>query len=132
MVTLLLLLGWLLQAAVGLVMFTRSPHRRQALTHVIPAIIALALFVVFVFTEEVLWVWLSFAAVTVANTFGDRLLIERERRLTGVAGSFGSDYRTAIRGVFKGRFPAPVAFHGLFAGVVYFGTLALALRATLS
>lgn len=130
--TLLVLLGWILQAVTGLTVLAKSPHRRQTLLHVIPALSALALFVVFAATEQVLWVWLSFAVVTVANVFGDLLLVGRGRRLTGETGSFGRDYSAAIGAVFKGRFPIIVTFHAVFSGVVFFATLALALTGSLS
>jgi membrane protein DedA with SNARE-associated domain len=130
--TLLVLIGWIIQAATGLTMLAKSPHRRQALRHVIPALTALALFVVFASTEQLLWVWLAFAVVTVANVFGDLLLVARGRRLTGETGSFGSDYNAAIGAVFKGKFPIIVTFHALFSGVVFFATLALAVTRSLS
>lgn len=126
----LVVLGaWLVQAIVGSVLLAGWwRHGRASLpmvvAHVAPAVLALGLWVMFVVDESVAWGWASFAAITVGNTFGDQLLIGRSRRLHGRR-SFRADYGTAVGAVLRRRFPRPVTFHALFAGVVYFGSLAV-------
>lgn len=129
------LLAFGIQAAVGVVLLTgwwRHGRASKAVVaaHVGPALLAFALWAVFVLDGSVGWGWASLGVLTVANTFGDELLRARARRLVGRR-SFWRDYGAAVVAVLRGRFPRPVTFHALFAGVVYFGSSGVCLVETL-
>ncbi|RAF63540.1 hypothetical protein DN546_34615 [Burkholderia multivorans] len=62
--------------------------------------------------------------------FGDVLMMHRSRRIRGERRPGLRDYGAAIGDVFAGRMPAKVAFHALFGGLVFFGSIAVAIGAT--
>ncbi|MBN9213545.1 MAG: hypothetical protein ABS62_05470 [Microbacterium sp. SCN 70-200] len=103
----------------------------RVLTHVALGLAGLVTWVTFTITGAVVWGWIAFAAITVGNGVGDSLMIRRFRRQRGWSGGMWSDYGGAIAAVFKGRMPAIVGFHALFAGVVYFTTLGVCIGATM-
>jgi hypothetical protein len=127
------LAAWILQGAVGaalLVGWLRG--RRDASTvlgHVGLSVGGLGPWIAFLASGKVAWGWLALGLITVGNSLGDALLRNRWRRSSGVRASFLRDYAGAVRAVLTGRMPRPVAFHALFAGVVYFAALASCLTA---
>jgi hypothetical protein len=126
------LVAWVVQAVAGVVLLTRARRRGRAVAvHASVSVGALGLWLSFVTTHQVGWGWAAFGALTVGNGVGDALLVRRSRRALGQGPSGRADYGAAIRGVFAGRFPRLVTFHALFAGIVYFGSLAACVVATL-
>ena len=130
--------AWVIQACVGVVLLVGwlrhsgvpgagARGRAAVLAHLLLSLVALGLWVAFVLTHRILLGWVSLGGLTVGNALGDLLLVRRSRRASGNGLSWRADYGTAIRNVFTGRFPRRVAFHALFAGVVYFGALAACL-----
>jgi hypothetical protein len=115
------LVAWLVQAAVGVLLLTgwlrhgraRSP---VVLTHVGLSVLGVACWTTFVVVDQVLWAWAALLLITIGNGFGDNMLLWRTRRM-------GGSHR---------RLPLRVGFHALFAGVVYFSTLAVCVVATVA
>lgn len=129
------LVAWLIQSAVGVSLLVGwLRHGRRAapavVLHVALALVALALWVFFIATGNVLPAWIAFALITVGNGIGDWLLVRRAQRLPGPVPS--NAYGAAIAAVFRGRMPRSVTFHALFAGVVYFSCLGVCLGASLT
>lgn len=126
---LVMLVPWLLQAAVGLVLLRRGRRGALVVGHVGLSLVGLALWVGFAVAGQEALGWSAFGLLTVGNVLGDTMLVQRSRRALGTGASGRADYLAAIRSVFAGLFPRPVTFHALFAGVVYFGSLAACLVA---
>jgi hypothetical protein len=131
------LVAWLIQAAVGLALLrpwlsTGRGIPVAVVAHALSSVTAVGFWVAFVATGRVAWGWIAFVLITIGNSFGDYVLVGRSRRLAGTRSSFFGDYRAAIGATLKGRLPKPVTFHALFAGVVYFGTLAVCIAETVS
>jgi uncharacterized membrane protein HdeD (DUF308 family) len=129
--------AWLIQSAVGvalLVEWLRHRRRRapRVFSHVALGLIALALWLVFLFQESLLAAWLAFALISVGNGIGDSMLVRRWRRMSGSESGFWTDYGRTIGAVFRGAMPRPVTFHALFAGVVYFLCLGVCIGASVS
>lgn len=125
-----------IQAIAGVMLLTGWWRHGRAiaprvLTHVALGLVGLGTWVTFTITGAVVWGWIAFAAITVGNGVGDSLMIRRFRRQRGYAAGMWSDYGAAIAAVFRGRMPRTVAFHALFAGVVYFTTLGVCIGATM-
>ncbi|WP_019875755.1 hypothetical protein [Sporichthya polymorpha] len=127
------LAAWLLQAVVGVVLLVGwNRHRQQAgvmLGHVTFSVGGLVPWVAFLVTDRALWGWVALGLITAGNTLGDEVLRGRWRRLSGQQSSLLRDYGAAIGAAVTGRFPPPVTFHALFAGVVYFAALIACLTA---
>lgn len=64
--------------------------------------------------------------------FGDAMMVRRFRGLVGETRPGMRDYGAAIGDVFTGRMPAKVTFHAAFSAVVYFGSIAVAIGATIA
>ncbi|MGY0387699.1 hypothetical protein ACWZJV_12070 [Nocardioides sp. WG-D5] len=129
------LVAWLVQAAVGVLLLTGwlghgRAHPRVAITHVTLSVLGVASWITYVLTDRVLWAWAAFALITIGNVFGDTMLLRRTRSMGGSHLSTVNAYRLALRSMFKGRLPLRVSFHAMFAGVVYFSTLAICIVAT--
>jgi hypothetical protein len=88
--------------------------------------------VTYVLSDQVLYAWAAFVMITIGNGFGDNMLLRRTRRAGGSHLSTLNTYRMAVRSIFKGRLPFQVGFHAIFAGVVYFATLAVCVVATVA
>ena len=128
--------AWVIQAGVGVWLFARwlfggGGGAGTVVTHVAVAAASLVAWMAFVVTGAVAWGWVAFAIVTAGNAIGDSMLVRRHRRRAGTRG-FRRDYGAAIAAVFRGRMPRPVAFHALFAGVVYFTCLGVCIGATIA
>ncbi|HET7734877.1 MAG TPA: hypothetical protein VFK52_02795 [Nocardioidaceae bacterium] len=128
--------AWLIQASVGVSLaaswWRNGRHGAPTvIVHAAAATSALALWGTFVATGSLLAAWSAFVAVTVGNTYGDEMLLGRVRGQTGTK-SKRRNYPVAISAIFRGRMPRRVAFHALFAGVVYFGCLGVCIAATVS
>jgi len=131
------LVAWLVQAAVGVLLLTgwfrhgrvRSP---VVLTHVGLSVLGLACWTTYVLVDQVLWAWAALLLITIGNGFGDNMLLWRTRRMGGSHLSTVNAYKVALRSIFRRRLPLRVGFHALFAGVVYFSTLAVCVVATVS
>jgi hypothetical protein len=67
----------------------------------------------------------------VGNTYGDKMLLARVHRQTGTT-SKRRNYPVAIAAIFRGRMPWRVAFHAVFAGVVYFSCLGACIASTVA
>jgi hypothetical protein len=130
----LVLAAWVAQGAVGLRMTLRwraqSRLSPAALVHVTVSVTGLALWLVFAVSGDVAWGWLALGLLTVGNGFGDSLLVGRSRQQKGERSTVVADYPAAIRAVLTGRMPGDVTFHAVFAGVVYFGALAVCVVAS--
>jgi hypothetical protein len=127
---------WIVQAAVGVSLFVGwLRHGRGSplavVWHVVPALAGLALWIVFVLADSLVAAWGAFLVLTVANVFGDRMMLRRQRRITGTT-TFWRDYGTTLVSALRGRFPRRVVFHALFAGVVYFTCLGVCIGATVA
>jgi hypothetical protein len=127
---------WIVQAAVGVSLFVGwlRHGRRSPLTvawHVVPALAGLVLWIVFVLAGSIFAAWGALVVLTIANVFGDRMMVRRQQRITG-ATTFWRDYGTAIVSAIRGRFPPRVVFHAVFAGVVYFTCLGVCIGATVA
>ncbi len=127
-----------IQAIAGLVLLVRwwrvgRPTAAPVFSHVAVGVISLGLWITFTVTDAVVWGWLALVGLTIGNTIGDALLlVPRWRRHTGQRQSFFRDYGAAIAGVFRGKLPALVAFHAVFAGAVYFSCLGVCIGATIA
>lgn len=129
------LIAFVVQASVGISLAMTWWRRRRTTStvtiHATAAALGLGLWVAFVVTDNLVAAWASFAAITVGNTFGDEMLLARVRGKTGTA-SKRRNYPVAISAIFRGLMPWRVAFHALFAGVVYFGCLGVCIASTAS
>ncbi|MER7606443.1 hypothetical protein [Nocardioides sp. NPDC127503] len=131
------LVAWIVQAAVGVLLLTgwfrhgraRSP---VVLAHVGFSVLGVASWTTYVLVDQVLWAWAALLLITIGNSFGDNMLLWRTRRMGGAHLSTVNAYKLAIRSIFKRRLPLRVGFHAVFAGVVYFSTLAICVVATVS
>ena len=131
------LVAWLVQVAVGVFLMTGwfrhgRAHARVVITHVALSVIGLGMWVAYVLTDQVLYAWAALVMITIGNAFGDNMLLRRTRRLGGSHLSTVNTYKLALRSIFNGRLPFRVGFHALFAGVVYFSTLAVCIAATVA
>lgn len=86
----------------------------------------------FTLTAGVVWAWIAVGVLTFGIGFGDAMMVRRFRRLVGDTRPGLRDYGAAIGAVFTGRLPARVTFHAAFSAVVYFGSIAVAIAATVS
>lgn len=132
----LVLGAWLIQASVGVSLaVTWWRHGRHGAptvrAHAAAAAVGLALWVTFVVTASLVAAWSAFVAITVGNTYGDEMLLGRVRSRTGTA-SKRRNYPVAIAAIFRAEMPPRVAFHAVFAGVVYFSCLGVCIAATVS
>ena len=100
--------------------------------HVSASVLGLASFLTYVLTDAVLWAWAAFVLIAIGNTFGDMMLLRRTRAMGGSHLSTINAYKLALRSMFKGRLPLRVSFHAMFAGVVFFSTLAVCIVETVS
>lgn len=135
-VTYLVLGAWVLQATVGISLAVSWwQHGRHGAStvfvHAAAATVGLALWVTFVVTASLVAAWSAFVAITVGNTYGDEMLLGRVRNRTGTT-SKRRNYPVAISATFRGQMPPRVAFHAVFAGVVYFSCLGVSIAATAS
>lgn len=133
----IVLVAWLVQASVGVLLLTGwlrhgRPHPRVVVTHVTLSVLGVACWITYVLTDRVLWAWVALLLITVGNGFGDTMLLRRTRSMGGSHLSTVNAYKLALRSMFKGRLPFRVSFHAVFAGVVYFSTLAVCIAATVS
>ena len=133
--TYFVLVAWLVQATAGVGLLTGwfrhgRDHSRIVITHVALSVVGLALWVTYVLADQALWAWGALVMITIGNGFGDNMLLRRARAMGGRHLSVVNAYRVALRAIFRGRLPVFVAFHALFAGVVYFTALAACLLAT--
>ena len=129
------LVAWLVQAAVGVLLLTGwlrhgRAHPRVVVTHVVLSVLGVASWITYVLADQVLWAWAALLLITIGNGFGDNILLRRTRAMGGSHLSTVNAYKLAIRSMFKGRLPIRVSFHAMFAGVVYFSTLAICIVAT--
>lgn len=131
------LVAWLVQATVGVILLTGwfrhgRTHPRVAISHVALSLLGLGIWVTYVLTDQVLYAWAALVMITIGNGFGDNMLLRRTRSLGGSHLSTVNTYKLALRSIFNGRLPFRVGFHALFAGVVYFSTLAVCIAATVA
>lgn len=130
----IVLSAWVLQALVGVSLavswWRHGRHGASTvLVHFAAATVGLALWVTFVVTGNLVAAWSAFVAITVGNTYGDEILLGRVQRRTG-ATSKRRNYPAAVSAIFRGQMPPRVAFHAVFAGVVYFSCLGVCIAAT--
>ncbi|GAA3913553.1 hypothetical protein [Microbacterium invictum] len=130
--------AWVIQAIVGAILLgewlrhARGAGRGPLLVHISLVVLYLAPWVAFVVTGAAWWAWIAVAVLTVALSFGDVMMVRRARRLQGRTRPGMRDYGGAIGMVFTGKMPRRVVFHALLAPVVYFGSLGLAIAATVA
>lgn len=135
----LIILGaWIAQAAAGvalLIGWARHAHRagaRAVITHVVVVLACLASWIAFVVTDSVLWAWLPVIGLCIGIPFGETQMVAHSRRVRGEAPAGMRDYVRALGTVFTGRLPALVTFHAIFSAVVFFGSLGVAIGATIA
>lgn len=134
--TYFVLVAFVIQATVGAslaVTWWRSGRRGvpTVSTHMAASTLGLGLWIAFVVTGNLVPAWSAFAAITVGNTYGDKMLLARVHRQTGTT-SKRRNYPVAVAAIFRGRMPWRVAFHALFAGVVYFSCLGVCIASTVA
>ncbi|KQX07646.1 MULTISPECIES: hypothetical protein [unclassified Leifsonia] len=127
----------LVQAGAGVALLIRwmqgkRPGGRVVVAHVTAGLLTVALWSVFVIAGSVWAAWTAFVVMSVGNAVGDSMLIKRWQRTVESAPGFWPSYGAAIAAVFAGRMPRTVAFHALFAGVVYFAALAACIAASVA
>lgn len=132
----LVLGAWMIQASVGVSLaVTWWRHGRHAAptvyVHAAASTAGLMLWVTFVVTANLVAAWSALVAITVGNTYGDKMLLGRVRSRTRTT-SKRRNYPVAIAAIFRGQMPPRVAFHAVFAGVVYFSCLGVCIAATAS
>src|SRR5690349_3707920 len=96
------LVAWLAQGTAGVVLLTRwVRHGRRGplpvLVHVACGVVALGFWIAFLVTGGVAWAWTAFAIITVGNGFGDWMLVQRGRRLSGERNGYWHDYGQVVR-----------------------------------
>lgn len=133
--TVLILGGWLVQGAVGATLavawWRGRRTSRTVVAHVLSSLVGVAAWTTYVVTDALVAAWVAVLAITIGNGFGDEMLLQRVQHRTGTT-SKRRNYPAAIGAIVRGQMPARVAFHAMFAGVVYFGSLIIAVRATVS
>jgi hypothetical protein len=134
--TYLVLAAWVIQASVGVSLAVTwwrhgRPGASTVLTHTAASGFGLALWTAFIVTESPIAAWGALAAITVGNNYGDDMLLRRVHSRTGTT-SKRRNYPVAIGAIFRGKMPPRVAFHALFAGVVWFSCLGVCVAATVS
>lgn len=131
------LVAWLVQAAVGVLLLTGwfrhgRAHPRVVVAHVVLSVAGAGLWAAYTLSDQVLYAWGALVMITIGNGFGDNMLLRRTRRMGGSHLSTVNTYKLAIRSIFDRRLPLRVGFHALFAGVVYFSTLAICIVDTVA
>jgi len=131
-----MIVAWVIQAGAGVALLAgwirhaRGAGRRAVIVHVVLMLSALAAWTLFAFTGELVWAWCACAILTVGIGFGDYMMVRRHRALEGQSRPGLGDYGPAIGAVFRGRMPAKVTFHAVFSAVVYFGSIGVAIAAS--
>jgi hypothetical protein len=92
----------------------------------------LAPWVMFVITGAAWWAWAAIAVLMVGIPFGERMMRWRSRSARGQASPGSGDYVRAVADVFAGRLPPRVTFHAIFSAAVFFGSLGVAVGATVT
>jgi len=132
------LAAWLIQATVGvtlLVSWARHARGQDSgliLPHALAMVGFLAPWTAFLTTGAALWAWAGFGVLTVFIGFGDAAMVRRARTVRGEAGSGLRDYFPAIRVAMSGALGRRTIFHAWFSPVVWFGSLAVAIWATVA
>jgi hypothetical protein len=132
-----ILIAWAIQATVGLTMLLgwmrrgRGAEANRILSHVALMVLYLTPWVAFTLTGVAWWAWAALAVLLFGIPFGDLVLLDRARRARGESGEGMRGYAIAVKAIFAGQLPWKVAFHALFAPVVFFGTLGVAVAATI-
>lgn len=131
------LAAWIVQGTVGVWLLTGwarhgRPYTGAIVAHVVSVFVMLALWITFLATGAVGYAWAAQVALVVGIPFGETMMVRRSRKLRGVTTKRLADYGAAVVDVFRGRLPAPVVFHALFAGVVFFSALGVCIGATVS
>lgn len=125
-----LLVGVLLLA--GWARYARGAGAGPVLAHIALMVGYLVPWAVFIVTGQPVWAWGAVGVLCVGIPFGDVLMVHRSRRMRGERRPGLHDYGAAIGDVLAGRMPAKVALHALFGGVVFFGSVGVAIGATVS
>lgn len=130
--------AWVIQAVAGLTLLIKwARHARgkgasSVITHAAIMLACLASWAVYAFTDAILWSWLAWGALMIGIPFGERQMIGRARRLYNDNATGTRSYAIALRAVFTGKLPPLVTFHAVFSAVVFFGSLSVAIGATLA
>lgn len=128
--------AWIIQALVGTMMLAgwvrhaRGAQARLVLPHVALMVLFLTPWTAFVLTGVAWWAWAAVLVLTVGIPFGDAVLLQSARRVRGEEGRGAAGYAVAVRALVARQLPGRVAFHALFAPVVFFGSLGIAIGAT--
>lgn len=133
-----ILAAWAIQAAVGVIMLAgwvrhaRGADAHRVVPHVALMILFLAPWLAFILTGSAWWPWAALTVLLIGIPFGDFVLLDRARRVRETEGKGMRGYGVALQAIFAGQLPGKVAFHALFAPVVFFGTLGVAIGATVA
>lgn len=133
----LVLGAWLIQAAVGVTLLASWAHHARGkdagliLTHVLAMVGFLAPWTAFVITGAPWWAWIGFGVLAAFIGFGDAAMVRRARPLFAETRPGLGDYLPAIRLAMTGALGRRTLFHMLFSAVVFFGSLAVAIWASL-
>ncbi|MEV7620050.1 hypothetical protein AB0N59_07900 [Microbacterium sp. NPDC089321] len=129
--------AWLVQAAVGTMLLVGwARHARGAaagsvLSHAMLMVGFLVPWSLFIASGSPFWAWAAVAVLFVGIPFGDAMMVGRSRSIRGETNPGLRDYGSAVGTVFSGLMPPKVTFHALFSAVVFFGSVALAVVATI-
>ena len=98
------LVAWLVQAAVGVLLLTGwlrhgRIHSRVIVTHVTLSVLGVACWITYVLSDRVLWAWVALLLITIGNGFGDNILLRRTRAMGGSHLSTVNAYRLALRSI---------------------------------
>lgn len=130
--------AWLIQAAVGVMLLVGwARHARGAgagavLTHALLMVGYLVPWSLFIATGAPAWAWTAIGVLFVGIPFGDAMMVGRSRSIRGERNPGLRDYGSAIGSVFAGRMPRKVTFHAIFSAAVFFGSLGVAIGATVA
>lgn len=128
--------AWLIQAIAGIMLLVGwARHARGAaagsvLAHTLLMVGYLVPWSVFIADGSPVWAWSAVAVLFVGIPFGDAMMVGRSRRIRGEVNPGMRDYGSAIGTVFAGRMPPKVTFHALFSAAVFFGSVGVAIAAT--
>lgn len=130
--------AWVVQAVVGATLFVswaRHARGRNAglvLTHVVAMIAFLIPWTAYLVTGAAVWAWVGWGVLLVFIGFGDATMVRRARALRGGPSRGLRDYGAAVGVVVSGGLGPRVVFHALFAPVVFFTALGVAIGATVA
>ncbi|KHK98619.1 hypothetical protein LK09_06605 [Microbacterium mangrovi] len=130
--------AWTVQAVVGVTLFVgwlrhgRGHSARPIVTHAITMVSFSVPWIAFLATGLPLWAWVGFGILLVFIGFGDYAVVQRTRAVRGETNPGLRDELLAVKAALSGRFGGRLVFHALWSPVVFFGSLGVAIGATVA